>query len=392
VLVFATLYLSWRTFKATQEKQVAERFSKAVEQLGSENIHVRLGGIYALEQIAKDAEEKYYWQVMETLTSYVRERSPYPPRTVKKQLSFIQVALTPPKNDNSSSKKVPSLSTDIQAVMTVLARRNHTYKHSLEPHRLDLRKTNLQKLQLPPNATLQSADFSEANLKWAFLVEANLQKADFTKANLQEATLNNAELQGTNFQGADLERAILSGAKLQKAILLDANLKQANFDVADLQGANLGGAEMQGARLVEANLRETDLRLTNLQRTNLFGAKLQGAKLFKADLGQINLKGANLQGARFEFAKLQEAQLYGANLQNANLQKAIGLTAEQLQEANFVKAAILPDYLLQNLQTLQTEADNSPDQKPEIARSPAHEKPIQPEETPPSQQATSEET
>jgi len=69
----AAAYIAWRNLKATQEKQVAERFSKAVEQLGNKNIHTRLGGIYALEQIAKDAEEKYYWQVMETLTAYVRE-------------------------------------------------------------------------------------------------------------------------------------------------------------------------------------------------------------------------------------------------------------------------------------------------------------------------------
>ena len=60
LLVFATIFISWRNLKATQEKQVADRFSKAVEQLGSENTHARLGGIYALEQIAKDAEEKYY--------------------------------------------------------------------------------------------------------------------------------------------------------------------------------------------------------------------------------------------------------------------------------------------------------------------------------------------
>jgi hypothetical protein len=45
--------------------------------LGSNDNYVRLSSIYDLEQIAKNAEEKYYWQVMEILTLYVRERSPW---------------------------------------------------------------------------------------------------------------------------------------------------------------------------------------------------------------------------------------------------------------------------------------------------------------------------
>jgi hypothetical protein len=85
LLVFTTAAVSWLNLKATQrnvlvaeEKQVTERFSKAVEMLSNENsIYTRLGGIYALERIAKDSA-KDHWQIMEILTAFVREKARLP--------------------------------------------------------------------------------------------------------------------------------------------------------------------------------------------------------------------------------------------------------------------------------------------------------------------------
>ena len=148
LLVFVTLYISWRTLQANEAKQAAERFSKAVEQLGNDNIHVRLGGIYALEQIAKDAEEKYYWQVMETLTSYVRVRSPWSK-----------------EKEAQAEQEIPPLPNDIQAVMTVLSRRKHSYGHPLERYSLDLHGADLRRLQLPPETQLNQANLAEANFR-----------------------------------------------------------------------------------------------------------------------------------------------------------------------------------------------------------------------------------
>ena len=62
--------------QVAQEGQITERFTRAIEQLGSDKMEVRLGGIYALERIANDSD-KDYWPIMETLTAYVRERAPW---------------------------------------------------------------------------------------------------------------------------------------------------------------------------------------------------------------------------------------------------------------------------------------------------------------------------
>lgn len=65
--------------------QITERFTRAIDQLGQagkDKLDIRLGGIYALEQIARDSKPPpeatsissgdLHWPIMEILTSYVR--------------------------------------------------------------------------------------------------------------------------------------------------------------------------------------------------------------------------------------------------------------------------------------------------------------------------------
>ena len=58
-------YFAWRNLRVANESQVTDRFTKAIDQLGSErsdkdgkpvpNLEVWLGGIYAFERIARDS-------------------------------------------------------------------------------------------------------------------------------------------------------------------------------------------------------------------------------------------------------------------------------------------------------------------------------------------------
>ncbi len=59
---------------ADRQRRITESFSKAVEQLGSDKLEVRLGGIYSLERISKESPDDYR-TVMENLTAFVRGRS-----------------------------------------------------------------------------------------------------------------------------------------------------------------------------------------------------------------------------------------------------------------------------------------------------------------------------
>jgi hypothetical protein len=55
---------------------VVEVFNRAVDQLGSEKLEVRLGAIYTLKRISRDPQYiDYRIPILETLTAYVRERT-----------------------------------------------------------------------------------------------------------------------------------------------------------------------------------------------------------------------------------------------------------------------------------------------------------------------------
>jgi hypothetical protein len=79
------LVFTGRSFSLSREGQVTDRYTKAIEQLGSDKLDVRIGGIYALERIARDSARDHP-VVMEVLTAFIREHSrekwsrPPPPR------------------------------------------------------------------------------------------------------------------------------------------------------------------------------------------------------------------------------------------------------------------------------------------------------------------------
>jgi len=64
-----------KTTALALQGQVTDRYTKAIEQLGSKEIDVRIGGIYALERIAYDSERDHP-TVMEVLATFVRDHSP----------------------------------------------------------------------------------------------------------------------------------------------------------------------------------------------------------------------------------------------------------------------------------------------------------------------------
>ncbi len=82
------LYFTWRrveisqrTLEVQQDQQVTERFTRAIEQLGATyedgkpKLEIRLGGIYALERIARDSPVSDYSTVIEVLTAYIRQNA-----------------------------------------------------------------------------------------------------------------------------------------------------------------------------------------------------------------------------------------------------------------------------------------------------------------------------
>ena len=210
-LVLAGAYLTWRTVRATEDKQITDRFTAAVTNLSAEDkMAQRLGGIYALERIARDSP-KDHWPVMEVLTAYVRDKCP------KLKDEEPAAAENSAELDGPVEKVLPA---DIQAIMSVIRGR----------------KAENDKLR----------------------------KLDLHKANLNGANLSDTDLKGASFWRADLREASFWGANLRGADLKGADLREASFFKADLRGAYIKGADLRGAKLWEAKLADCK-RLTQEQ-------------------------------------------------------------------------------------------------------------------------------
>ena len=165
-------------------------YTEAIEQLGSDNLEVRIGGVYALERIALDSAEDY---PIKELTKFIREHSREP------WLSAGPGAEVP----EWAARR------DVQAAFTVIVRRNA--KGDILP--LDLTGAVLDRAYLT-GANFTGADLTDAVLPRANLTRAVLDRADLTDANLTGANLRGANLTGANLRGADFARANLTDADL----------------------------------------------------------------------------------------------------------------------------------------------------------------------------------
>ena len=77
------LYFTARGFRLTREGHITDRYARSIEQIGHENLDVRIGGIFALERIARDSPTDRQ-TVIEILTAFVREHTRVDPQTPKK--------------------------------------------------------------------------------------------------------------------------------------------------------------------------------------------------------------------------------------------------------------------------------------------------------------------
>jgi hypothetical protein len=200
LLAAAALVVTARNRARSRAGQLAGRYAVALEQLGGEELGVRIGGIRALERVARDSPG-HHPVVTETLTAFIREcsRQPGPPPD--------------PKGQARQRSPRP----DVQAAITVIG------------HRLTER--DLKPVDLA-GADLAGADLTGASLACAVLARADLRAAMLVRTDLSGADLGGARLTGANLDGADLTRADLADADLTDA---------------DLAGAKLTGAELAGA-------------------------------------------------------------------------------------------------------------------------------------------------
>jgi uncharacterized protein YjbI with pentapeptide repeats len=269
-----TSYYTAKQLSITYEGQLTDRFTRAVEQISvssdSSTLPKRVGGIFALERIARDSSCDH-WAVMEVLLSYVREHGAW--------------------SDAARDRTNPAA--DVQAAMKVFCRRNINNDPEISGSRL---------------AGHLRVDLKNVDLRYMNLAGANLEGVDLTGAHLERAILRGAKLNETSLAGAHLDGADLMAAELQGADLKNASFIGANLaEVKNLSGALIKGTHFEFSYLVLSDISQATFDW-NKGPSFFYGATLNGCRISEGNLADMD----GLTKEQLSFAtivKLPEAQL-----------------------------------------------------------------------------------
>lgn len=222
-----------REARDSQEALYTKLFIDATDQLTDENIFARLGGIYALERIARESP-KDHGPIMEILTAYVREEAPWPP-----------------KNDVESARKHPNA--DIQAILQVIGRRNVDHEPSTEQQILlhDLNNTNLQGSDMNglnfERVSFRDSNLCGAGIRRSILRYCRLQRADLKFAHLDYSDISNSLAEGCDFSRASLCGVNLDNSDLRNAIFFNASVADLGNGIPKFPDVHVDGADLRGA-------------------------------------------------------------------------------------------------------------------------------------------------
>ncbi|WP_162834166.1 pentapeptide repeat-containing protein [Amycolatopsis circi] len=290
--------------KANEQAQLADRYTRAVAQLdqsGPEHLDGRIGAVYALERLARDAPQNQP-SVVEMLSAFVRATRPAPVFGKGSEVS------------GPSCPAPAALGQDAWAALIVLGRRDHARDGGTST---DLSRT-----------CLNGIDLSNLRLDGAVLKYAVLAGSDLSSAQLNGADLNHAYLCSAKLDSADLVNADLAGACLNNATMIYTKMIGANVSMVDAEGANFTGAYLQNAqismsRLKRAIFMEAEMRNVNLVASNLAEAQICQVDAAGADLSSSNLSGASLAGAFLVGANLSDVNLSRVDFSRAQLTNAV---------------------------------------------------------------------
>ena len=194
--LIAGAYVTWRQLRHSmsdsreqreleRQAHITQLFNSAVEHLGSSELQIRLGGIYALDRIGRDSAPDRD-AIVNILAAYIRTQSPWPPSAPARFGNDHPINQVPPLRVRA---------VDVQAALTILARWGPTDAHD----------------DIWPTADLTGADLRMGNLAGAHLWRVRLHGANLARANLRGADLRGVDLEYALLQEADLQGAIADG-------------------------------------------------------------------------------------------------------------------------------------------------------------------------------------
>lgn len=229
--------------ESEQRRRVAETFSRAIDQLGSKEMAVRLGAIYTLSAVANEEVDGSDWRqaVVDTLCAFIRDGGPKAFDEFRKEAEAAEDNPEDPKPADDpvwpKNRRIPA---DLEAAVGEIGKLS-AFKPRIDLNGADLRFLGGAVDQIVlSGALLRNAKFNGAKLHIADLRKSILFQANFEGAKLEAAELKQADLREANLAWADLSRADLSRASLADCDLsITKGLTTEQLAHSNCKGANL---------------------------------------------------------------------------------------------------------------------------------------------------------
>jgi Pentapeptide repeats (8 copies) len=170
-----------KSLRLNQAQQETDRFTRAVQELGSNNFALRLGGIYSLDQLARTASDERE-PVVELMLAYLHRNHPVRPGVGNRW--YGQACYTTKWRAQA----------DTQAALDAILQLTPDAAQ-LDLSRLDLRAVKIE------GRNLAGSDLRRSSLNYVKAAHANLDRARLFQANLRGACFEHASFLGV--QGLD---------------------------------------------------------------------------------------------------------------------------------------------------------------------------------------------
>lgn len=238
--------VSIRQLQGNRDANVTDFFSRAIDQMGSDDLNIRLGGIHALSRIARNSADDRE-AIAEILTTFLRNRCPWPPESSSPYSRDFPLSDLPPLRIRAP---------DAQAALSALGRglanaypTTRARGKGANRFRVDLDHTDLRKALLREPANLIPIRLSEScldgsvfvgvDLYGAWIQNTSIREASFVNIStrLRKATLIKVDLTGARFFGADFGSTFLDNVQLGKAEFHGCYLRWARVRASNFTGA-----------------------------------------------------------------------------------------------------------------------------------------------------------
>lgn len=240
--------------KADLQRRITESYAKAAEQLGSEKLEVRLGGIYTMQRIARESKDDFK-PIVNTISAFVRAKQRWK-GTVEGDDECFGLF-------HETTENVPrTIPVDVFAGIEAISQAMKDHgpvswdDGGFDMQSIDLRGGELRRMNFVfvdfSKSTFENAQLETCNFSFCFFDGSSFQGARFDQAVFANCAFRDADFTCSTWNGCLLLDCLLTGSKFGQAVIyghIESDLSGTNLEGADLRRALIkgGSAALKGA-------------------------------------------------------------------------------------------------------------------------------------------------